>query len=86
MMELDDLTEYQAVVWFIEDGMGAPRFYLWFDVGAVGGGVLREYLEAGGHILMIGSEFIRYVYNQIPPMPGDFEYDWFGIGSTGYAL
>jgi fibronectin type 3 domain-containing protein len=76
------LGNYQAVVFASDADMGQADMTWWYDVGSIGGGVLRYYLEHGGHLMAIGSMVIPWVYNTNPPSPGDFEYDWFGVDSV----
>jgi len=83
MPDLATLQEYDAIL-FASDGDGGDSdFTWWFDVGAIGGGVLREYLEGDGKLLAIGQVILQWIYNSNPPNPGDFEYDWFGVGNDG---
>jgi fibronectin type 3 domain-containing protein len=77
------LSQYQAVVFASDAAFGESDFTWWFEVGAIGGGVLRTYLDGGGRLLAIGSQILPTIYNNNPPRVGDFEYDWFGIDSTG---
>lgn len=83
MPDMSVLQNYQAVL-FASDGEGGRMDGTWWhDVGSIGGGVLRDYLESGGKLLAIGQIILPWIYNSNPPVPGDFEYDWFGIDSVG---
>ena len=69
-----------TTVLFASDGDCADGTW-WYDIGEAGGGSLRSFLEsdAGHHLIAIGSEILPWIYNDVPPAPGDFEYDWLGI-------
>jgi len=78
-----NLVDYQAVVFASDAVYGDADYTWWYEVGSIGGGVLRSYLDNGGRLVAIGSQILPWIYNTNPPRPGDFEYDWFGIDSTG---
>ncbi len=84
MPSAEVLSNYQAVL-FASDAdancQADPNYHWWFDVGAIGGGSLRTYLQANGHLLAVGSQILSYVFNTNPPMPGDFDYEWLGINT-----
>ncbi|MCP4581635.1 MAG: T9SS type A sorting domain-containing protein [candidate division Zixibacteria bacterium] len=83
MVDLETLQDYQAVL-FASDGdvcEANPDYTWWIEIGP-SGGVLRDYLEGGGHLLAVGSQIMSHLYNSNPPLPGDFDYDWFGIDSV----
>ncbi len=85
MPDLSTLQEYQAVLFASDGDVGESDATWWYEVGSVGGGVLRDYMEGGGRLLAIGQGILQWIWNNNPPLPGDFEYDWFGIGSEGYG-
>ncbi len=76
------ITNFSTVLFASDSYLGDASSTWWYDVGAVDGGVLRYYMENGGHLLAIGANILQWLYNNNPPLPGDFEYDWFGIDST----
>ena len=83
MPDLSTLQEYQAVL-FASDGYeGDSDATWWYEVGSVGGGVLRDYMEGGGRLLAVGQLILLDMTQEYPPdpQPGDFEYDWLGVGS-----
>ncbi len=72
-----------TTILFASDGDGDDGTW-WYEVGALGGGPLRTYLETDDsrHLIAICSEILPWIWStSIPPAPGDFEYDWFGIDS-----
>lgn len=71
---------YSTIV-FASDGDGGDGTW-WTDIGAPGGASLRYYMESGGKLLAISSEILAGIWNNWPPVAGDFEYDWFGILDT----
>lgn len=73
-----------TTVLFASDGDCADGTW-WYEVGAVGGGPLAAYMSSDDnhHLIGIGSEILPNIWStSIPPAPGDFEYDWFGIVDT----
>jgi fibronectin type 3 domain-containing protein len=83
MVDSSVILNYQAVV-FASDGVlddGGTTW--WYDIGAPGQSSLHYYMENGGRLLAIGQMILPWIWNTIPPLPGDFEYEWFGIDSTG---
>ncbi|MEE8417111.1 MAG: hypothetical protein V3S06_00460, partial [candidate division Zixibacteria bacterium] len=83
MPDLPTLQNYQAVLFASDGDLGDSDGTWWYEIGSIGGGVLRDYLENGGHLLAVGQTILQWIWNSNPPMPGDFEYDWFGIDSVG---
>ncbi|UCC78827.1 MAG: hypothetical protein JSW64_11155, partial [Candidatus Zixiibacteriota bacterium] len=77
------ITDYQAVVFASDGEVGESDGTWWYEIGWPGNSSLHYYMQTGGKLLAIGSEILPWIYNTIPPMPGDFEYDYFGIDSTG---
>lgn len=76
------ITNFSTVIFASDSNVGDASTTWWYDVGDVDGGVLRYYMEHGGHLLAIGANILQWIYNTNPPAAGDFEYDWFGIDST----
>lgn len=87
MPDLSTLQNYQAVLFASDGENGHSDGTWWFEVGDIGGGVLRDYLENGGHLLAVGQLILLDMTQAYPPypQPGDFEYDWFGVGSGEWA-
>jgi fibronectin type 3 domain-containing protein len=83
MPDLPTLQNYQAVLFASDGEDGDMDDTWWFEVGSIGGGVLKDYLQSDGHLLAIGQLILLWVYNSNIPLPGDFEFDWFGIDSVG---
>jgi fibronectin type 3 domain-containing protein len=87
MPELSDLQNYQAVLFASDGDVGESDGTWWFEVGSMGGGVLRDYMDGGGRLLAVGQLILIDITQEYPPdpQPGDFEYDWFGVGSGDWA-
>jgi hypothetical protein len=77
------ITNFSTVLFASDSRLGDASGTWWFDIGSVGGGVLRHYMNNGGHLLAAGSNILQWIYNTNPPVVGDFEFDWLGIDSTG---
>ena len=80
-----DLAGFTTIVWAADADNSCgpdPNYRLYFDVGAVGGGVLKQFIDAGGHLLLTGPQTLNYIYNTIPPAPTDFEAAYLGISDT----
>jgi fibronectin type 3 domain-containing protein len=77
------ITDYQAVLFASDGEVGESDGTWWYEIGSPGNSSLHYYMQTGGKLLAIGSEILPWIFNNIPPMPGDFEYDYFGIDSTG---
>jgi hypothetical protein len=76
------IVGFTTVVFASDSRLGDASSTWWFEVGDAGGGVLRYYMENGGHLLAAGANILQWIYNSNPPAAGDFEFDWFGIDST----
>jgi len=81
---------YSTIVFCSDTNLGSSDGTWWWDVGNLGGGVLRYYLENGGQLLATGAWVLLdlgdYDPNNGPtPNAGDFEFDWFGIDSTAWC-
>ncbi len=79
-----DLTGITTIVWAADANVCAaePNYRLYYDVGAVGGGVLKQFIDGGGHVLIMGNQALNYIYNTIPPAPSDFESAYLGVPDT----
>ncbi len=77
------IIQFSTVVFASDTKLNDGSDTWWVDVGDVHGGVLRYYMEHNGHLLATGASVLRWIYNTNPPAAGDFEYDWFGLDSTG---
>ena len=69
-----------TIVWNAEDGDANGT--LWVEIGAAGGGVLKDFCDVGGNVLITGSTALGYMYNTNPPSPGDFEAYYLGLDTT----
>lgn len=76
------ITTFSTVVFASDSHLGDASDTWWVYVGDAGGGVMRYYMENGGHLLASGANILQWIYNTNPPSAGDFEFDWFGIDST----
>jgi len=77
------ITDYQAVVFASDGEDGDSDGTWWYEIGSPGNSSLHYYMQTGGKLLAIGQDILPWMWNNIPPLPGDFEYDYFGIDSTG---
>jgi hypothetical protein len=79
-----NLAGYTTVIWLSDSDVceADPNYRLWDDVGAVGGGVLKDFMDAGGHLILTGSEILGYLYNTNPPAAADFECAYLGVSDT----
>jgi hypothetical protein len=79
---------YSSILFACDSDLGSTSGTMWFDVGAVGGGVLAYYLENGGNLLLTGALTILDMTQEYPPnvQPGDFEFDWLGLDSTAWCF
>jgi len=83
MVDSSTILNYQAVVFASDGELDNADGTWWYEIGAPGQSSVHYYMENGGRLLAIGQVILPWIWNTIPPMPGDFEYDWFGIDSTG---
>jgi hypothetical protein len=74
---------FTSIVWCSDADLGSPDGTWWYDIGEVNGGVLRYYMEAGGNLLVSGPSILQWICNNVPPLAGDFEFDWLGVDSSG---
>jgi hypothetical protein len=70
-----------SIIWNAEDGDANAT--LWYEIGAAGGGVLKDFCDNGGNVLVSGYTCLWNMYNSVPPAAGDFEFDYLGVDSTG---
>lgn len=84
MIDSASILNYSTVIFGSDasPGVGDGSGTWWYEIGANDGGVLRHFMDNGGHLLACGGVTLYWIYNNNPPLPGDFEYDWFGIDST----
>jgi hypothetical protein len=82
MMDSATVLNFSSIVFASDSYLGDASGTWWYDVGDVGGGVMKYYMENGGHLLAAGANILQWIYNSNPPAAGDFEFDWFGIDST----
>ncbi|OGC94905.1 MAG: hypothetical protein A2W25_10630 [candidate division Zixibacteria bacterium RBG_16_53_22] len=76
------ITNFSTVVFASDSHLGDASDTWWTYVGDAGGGVMRHYMESGGHLIAAGANILQWIYNTNPPQIGDFEFDWLGIDST----
>jgi len=77
------VLNFSTIVWASDSYLGDYSPTWWDSVGSVAGnGVPRYYMENEGHLLVTGARVLYAIYNNNPPLPGDFEYDWFGLNDT----
>jgi hypothetical protein len=78
------LARFTTVVWAADANVcdADPNFRLYYDIGALGGGVLKTFMDGGGHVLITGSEVLNYLWNTIPPGPADYEAAYLGVSDT----
>jgi len=80
-----NLAGYTTIVWAADADNACeadPNYRLWYDVGEVGGGVLKSFLDAGGHLIISGPRIMYYLNNSNPPSPADFECAYLGVSDT----
>lgn len=86
---LADLAGYTTIIWAADADNACeadPNYRLWYDVGAVGGGVLKQFIDGGGHLILTGSKIMYYLNNSNPPSPTDFEAAYLGVSDTMVAV
>lgn len=83
-----DLTGITTIVWAADaNGCSAdPTFRLYTEIGAVGGGVLKQFLDAGGHLLLTGNEALNYLFDTNPPDSTHFEAKYLGVSDTSIIV
>jgi len=82
--ELSDLAGYSVVIW-VADANGAsadPTYRLYTDIGAETTNVLTQFIDAGGKLILTGSQTINYLYDSNPPASNHFESRYLGISDT----
>ena len=84
MIDSATIITYSTVIFGSDASPGAAdgSGTWWNDIGAANGGPVRYFMESGGNLLVCGPVTLLWIYNNNPPIPGDFEFDWFGIDST----
>jgi hypothetical protein len=84
MVDSATVLNYSTIIFGSDaaPGTGDGSGTWWYDIGAEDGGSIRYFMDNGGHLLACGNNILVWIYNNNPPLPGDFEYDWFGIDST----
>ena len=73
---------FSTILFASDSYLGDASSTWWYDVGAEGGGVLKYYMDNGGHLIAAGAWILYWIYNSNPPVAGDFEFDWLGVDST----
>jgi hypothetical protein len=72
-----------STILFASDGqIGDASGTWWFDIASVGETPIHHYLESGGNFIVTGSETLPWMWNNIPPVDGDLEFDYFGVDSV----
>ena len=80
-----NLAGYTTIIWAADADNGCnadPNGRLWSDVGEVGGGVLKQFIDGGGHLIISGCQIMYYLNNSNPPSPADFEAAYLGVSDT----
>ncbi len=77
------ILNYSSIVFASDSHVGDASDTWWTQVGNAGGGVMRHYMNNGGHLLAAGANILQWIYNTNPPSAGDFEYDYFGLDTLG---
>ncbi len=79
-----NVAGYTTILWAADSDVGSadPDYRLWYDVGALGGGVLKTFIDGGGKLILTGSEALAYVFNTNPPVAGDFDAAYLGTSDT----
>jgi hypothetical protein len=79
-----DLTGITTIVWAADADICAaePNFRLYVDIGAVGGGVLKQFIDGGGHLLLTGNQVLNYIFDTNPPSSTHFEAAYLGVSDT----
>jgi len=81
---MTNLAGYTTIIWFADANVcnADPNYRLWTEIGAVGGGVLKTFIDGGGHLILTGNEVLGYLYNTNPPAAADFECAYLGVSDT----
>ncbi len=82
MVDSATVLNFTTILFASDSNVGDASSTWWYDVGAVDGGSLRYFMDNGGHLLACGANILQWIWNNVPPVAGDFEFDWFGIDST----
>jgi hypothetical protein len=79
-----DLAGFSVVIWAADaDGSSAdPNFRLYYDIGAETTNVLTQFIDAGGKLILTGSETMNYLYDTNPPASNHFEARYLGVSDT----
>jgi len=76
------VLNFTTIVWASDSQIGDAAGTWWYEVGSPGESSVHYFMENGGHLLATGANILQWIYNNNPPQPGDFEYDWFGLNDT----
>ncbi|MCP4583361.1 MAG: DUF493 domain-containing protein, partial [candidate division Zixibacteria bacterium] len=83
--ELADIPAgVEVIVWCADSEIGTAdgNYRLWYDIGAEGGGVLKEFMDAGGKVLLTGTQTLGYMYDSNPPASDAFESEYLGVSDS----
>jgi hypothetical protein len=83
-----DLTGITTIIWAADDNLCSadPNYRLWYDIGDSSNNVLEQFMNAGGHLLITGSQVLYYLNHSNPPASTDFEAAYLGISDTMVAV
>jgi hypothetical protein len=82
--ELSDLAGISVVIW-VADANGASAdgtYRLYTDIGAETTNVLTQFIDAGGKLILTGSQILNYLYDTNPPAANHFECRYLGVSDT----
>ncbi|MCP4583752.1 MAG: hypothetical protein GY839_19245, partial [candidate division Zixibacteria bacterium] len=81
---LADLAGIEVIVWCADSEIGTAdgNYRLWYDIGAEGGGVLKEFMDGGGKLLLTGTQTLGYMYDSNPPASDAFESEYLGVSDS----
>lgn len=73
---------FSSILFASDSYLGDASGTWWYDIGAPNESSIHFYLQSGGDLLVTGSQTLPWIWNNIPPLPGDLEFDYFGIDSV----
>lgn len=73
---------FSTILFASDTQIGDASGTWWYDIGAPNESSIHYYLHSGGNMIVTGSETLPWIWNNLPPLPGDLEFDYFGIDSV----